>query len=265
MIELWRDIERDAREAASYAVHRCAENLLSVEVVAAHVLEEWYAQVHGEEEPTQKLLRRIALRYCSRRLYLACCSLDAHTRNCAFDNLQRYLAQSLNRSNYARSLAEYAGAAEDIVQQTLADLHRLFTQRPPRGPDDPAAFLKWGQTILLHNAHSFIERAKREAAISLEAQTEAYLEQNTLDEPRDHVEEFFSEELKETLKSAILSLKNPRYRHVLIGIFLAGMEEHELASSMGVQVQDIYLWRHRGLKALRSNQDVVEARQLWLS
>ncbi len=90
------------------------------------------------------------------------------------------------------------------------------------------------------------------------------MEQNALEEHPDCVEEFFTKELQRILKHAILSLRNPRYRQVLIGIFLAGMEEHELASSMGVPVQDIYLWRHRALKALRSNQEVVEALHLWL-
>jgi len=262
MINRGVNLERNLREAADYAVQRCAQNLVSVEAVAAHVMAEWFTQAKSSEEPSTELLRRLALRYCSRRLYLSCCSRDPQVRNCAFENLRRYLQQSLNRSNYAQSLE--GNAAEDVLQQTLADLHRLFMLRPPGGPDDPAAFLKWAQTILLHTAHSFIERAKREADISLEAQSEAYLEQNALEEHADCVEEFFTKELQRILKHAILSLRNPRYRQVLIGIFLAGMEEHELASSMGVPVQAIYLWRHRALKALRSNQEVVEALHLWL-
>lgn len=262
MINRGVNLERNLLEAADYAVHRCAQSLLSVEDVAAHVIAEWHSQAKIGEEPSPELLRRLALRYCSRRLYLSCCSRDPQVRNCAFENLRRYLQQSLSRSNYAQSLE--GNAAEDVLQQTLAELHRLFMQRPLSGPDDPAAFLKWAQTILLHHAHSFIERAKREAAVSLEAQTEAYMEQNALDERPDCVEEFFTKELQHILKHAILSLRNPRYRQVLIGIFLAGMEEQELASSMGVAVQDIYLWRHRALKALRSNQEVVEALHLWL-
>src|SRR5579864_7857911 len=216
MLERRGDLEQKVREAAEYAIHQCIQNLLPVEVVAEHVMEEWLGQAKSQEEPSLELLRRLALRYCSRRLYMACCSSDEQTRDYAFDNLRRYLQQSLSRSRYARALSE--NAAEDVLQQTLTDLHRLFTQRPPGGPDDPAAFLKWAQTILLHNAHAFLQRSKREAAISLEAQTEAYLDQFTLDGRPDQVEELLSRELQQLLKSAILSLKNPRYRLVLICI-----------------------------------------------
>jgi RNA polymerase sigma factor (sigma-70 family) len=263
MLERSGDLERNAREAAEYAVQRCARNLLQLEVVAAHVRNAWRTQARGQDEPPIELLRRMALRYCSRRLYLSCCSLDARERDRAFDNLRRYLQQSLERSNYAPSLA--GNAFEDVLQQTLIELHRLFTQRPPGGPDDPAAFLKWAQTILLRNAHTLIERAKREENVSLDSLTETYTEQNSIVVRQNQIEKVFTRELQDQLKHAILALENPRYRLVLAGIFLAGMEESELALAMGVQAQDIYLWRHRALKALRSNREVVEALQPWLS
>jgi RNA polymerase sigma factor (sigma-70 family) len=253
-------LEDSAREAAAYAVNRCARGLLPVEMVAVHVRDEWLAQAWGREEPSVEMLRRMALRYCSRRLYLSCCSLDAEERDCAFHNLRHYLQDSLSRSIYAHSLTP--DAAEDVLQQTLAHLHRLFTRQPPAGPDDPAAFLKWTHTILLHTAHTFVEQARHD--ISLEAQSEAYLEQNALDEPSDQIEEIYTRELQRLLRRAILSLKNPRYRLVLAGLFLAGMEESELASALGVQAQDIYLWRHRALKALRSNREIVESLHPWL-
>src|SRR5713101_6519678 len=59
-------------------------------------------------------------------------------------------------------------------------------------------------------------------------------------------------------------LSNKRYRQVLFGTYLAGMDERELATLLGVQVQEVYLWRHRALKALRSNRKVAEALRLWL-
>ena len=66
------------------------------------------------------------------------------------------------------------------------------------------------------------------------------------------------------LSNAILSLSNKRYRQVLSGIYLAGMDERELATLLDAQVQDVYLWRCRALKALRSNRKVVEDLQIWL-
>lgn len=264
MNERRRTLEQHAREAAGYAILLCAQNLLTVDTVAAHIMDEWLAQAQGQEEPTLELLRRMSLRFCSRHLYQSCRSPDAQTRNWAFENLRSYLQRSLNRSpTYAQLLTAHAITAEDVLQLTLTELLRRFMQRPPGGPDDPAAFLKWAQTILLHNAYRLIEQAKREEVISLEAQTEAYMEQTSAGRRPDYTEEFFTKELQQILKNAILSLKNPRYRHVLIG-FLVGTEEHELASSMGVRVQDIYLWRHRALKALRRNEELVEAHRLWL-
>jgi DNA-directed RNA polymerase specialized sigma24 family protein len=263
MIERRRTLEQHAREAASFAIQLCAQNLLSVDTVAAQTIDEWLAQAEAQEEPSLELLRRMSVRFCSRHLYQSCCSCEVQRRNRAFENLRSYLQRSLNRSTkYAQLLAAHAIAAEDVLQLTLAELHRRFTQRPPAGPDDPSAFLKWAQTILFHNAYHFIEQVKREEAISLEAQTEAYVQRTAVDRRPDHTEEFCTKELQQILENAILSLKNPRYRHVLIG-FLVGKEEHELALSMGVRVQDIYLWRHRALKALRSNKEVVEAHRLW--
>lgn len=261
------DLQHGARNAAELAIARCARELLSVAVVTAHVIEEWRtqaAQAQDQQMPTQELLNRIALRYCSRRLYLACCSLDPDTRNCAFENLERYLKHSLACSRYAQSLAEHANASEDVVQQTLAELHRLISLHPAKGPDDPAAFLKWAQTILIHNAHNLLESRKREMSISLDAQTEAFLDAHVEGEYIDHSVIIEAKELQEIIKHAMLSLRNPRYRLVLAGTFLAELDEAELASIMGVQIQDIYLWRHRALKALRSNREVVEALRQWL-
>jgi RNA polymerase sigma factor (sigma-70 family) len=264
MIERYGNLETYTREAAVYAIHRCAQNLVSVDDVTSYVINEWRSQAKDQEGPPHKLLKRLALRYCSSCLYLSCCSLDPQVRNFAFDNLRRFLQRALERSSYAKSLANYASAAEDVLQLTLADLHRLLRRHPPGGPDDPAAFLRWSQTILLHHACTFLERAKREATISLEAQTESYLELNARDELPEQIEAIFTRELQQILLNAIRSLRNPRYRHVLIAMFMAGMEEQELAASMGAQVQEIYLWRHRALKALRKNREVAEALQLWL-
>jgi RNA polymerase sigma factor (sigma-70 family) len=207
----------------------------------------------------------MALRFCSRTLYQSCCSPYEETRNCAFENLYRYLAQHLQHSLYAPLLIKSEGAAEDVLQMALTIVQKACMQNPPAGPDDPAAFLKWTMTILIRQAYAFVTKMEQDPATSLEAQFEVFntdgLEDARNYDPDAH---FDLQELQQALKNAILSLSNKRYRQVLFGTYLAGMEERELATLLGAQVQEVYLWRCRALKALRSNRKVVEALRLWL-
>lgn len=264
------DIEPYVQSAAEMAIRRCAQELVSAAVLAAQVREEWereglsHRQEQEEGQSRQKLLNRIALRSCSRILFQACCSPDTDTHNCAFDNLRRYLTRSLQHSPYAERLAQLEDAAEDVLQATLAILQKDCTAQPARGPDDPAAFLKWALVILDRQAYALIKKAEQEPAISLDAEYEFCKEglKNTgEDDPEAYVE---MQELQQMLSNAILSLSNTRYRQVLYGTFLVGMDERELATLLGAQIQDVYLWRYRALKALRSNRKVVEALRPWL-
>ena len=264
MTEPCGDLEQCIRSAAELAIRRCAQGLLTVETLSARTREEWKALPYQEGQPSQTLLNRIALRHCSRTLYLACCSLHAETRDCAFENLYRYLTHSLQHSKFAPSLIQYEGAAEDVLLQTLAIVQSACASYPPAGPDDPAAFLKWTMTILFRQAYAFVTKTALEPIVSLDAQHEAYIEKLEAQQEYDPEAQFDLQELQHALKNAILSLSNERYRQVLIGTFLAGMDERELAALLGVQVQDVYLWRYRALKALRSNRKVVEALRLWL-
>jgi RNA polymerase sigma factor (sigma-70 family) len=206
----------------------------------------------------------MALRLCSRALFQACCSPDADTRNCAFDNLRRYLIRSLQRAPYAEQLAQLEDAAEDVLQATLAILQKDCAFHPPRGPDDTAAFLKWSLTIMDRQAYAHIKKAEQEQALSLEADYEIFGERLENAGGNNPEVRFEMQELQQTLSNAILTLSNPRYRQVLIGTFLAGMEERELAALLCVQLQDVYLWRCRALKALRSNRKVVADLEIWL-
>ncbi len=261
------DLESCIRSAAELAIRRCAQGLLTVETLSARTREEWEALPSlpfQEDYPPQKLLNRIALRHCSRRLYQACCSPDVETHNCAFENLYRYLTQKLQYSPYAPTLVRYEGAAADVLQQALAIVQNACAYHPPNGPDDPAAFLKWTMTILFRQAYAFASKIVQEPAVSLDAQYEAFTEKLEARQDYDPEAQFDSQELQEALKNAILSLSNKRYRQVLSGTYLAGMDERELATLLGVHVQDVYLWRYRALKALRSNRKVVEALRLWL-
>jgi RNA polymerase sigma factor (sigma-70 family) len=264
MAGLGGDLEQCIRSAAELAIRRCAQGLLTIETLSPRTREEWEALPYQEDQPSQKLLNRIALRHCSRTLYQACCSADAETRNCAFENLYRHLTRSLQHSKFGPSLAQQEGAAQDVLQQTLEIVQNACASHLPGGPDDPAAFLKWTMTILFRQAYASVTKTALEPTVSLDAQYEVYEEKLDAQHNYDPEARFDSQELQQTLRHAILSLSNERYRQVLFGTYLAGMDERELATLLGVQAQDIYLWRYRALKALRGNQKVLEALRLWL-
>jgi RNA polymerase sigma factor (sigma-70 family) len=169
----------------------------------------------------------------------------------------------LRYSGYATTLQEYENASEDVLHQTLEELHLALTRNPSAGPDDPATFLKWAQTALIRHAHVFVQKCKSNRCASLEAQQET-LAEKIVDEHADDPQEcVIHQELQQTLKDAILSLRNPRYQKVLLCTYLGGMDESDLASCLKVQVQEVYMWRHRALKALRKNPHVIQALQSW--
>lgn len=265
MIERGRDdLEQCICNVAERVIQRCARGLISVEVLAEQVKREWQALRIGEDRPSQQLLTRMALRICSRELHAAWNSSQPERRNLAFDNLRRYLDSSLRQAYYAKLLELHADVVEDVLHQTLTNLFLALNRNPPAGPDDPAAFLKWTQTILLRHAYTVLQKSQRESRVSLDAQPEAFIEQLVDGQNDDPQEQVLRKELQQALKNAILSLRNPRYRQVLVCIYLAGMDESELAHHMQVQVQDVYLWRHRALKALRSRPEVMQVLRPWL-
>jgi RNA polymerase sigma factor (sigma-70 family) len=182
----------------------------------------------------------------------------------AFENLRRYLEFSLTHSRYAQQLAQIPHAIDDVLNQTLEELHQMLLRSSAAGPDDPAAFLKWTQTIVLRQAYAFLQKNEREQHVSLDNQPDRFSEQLIDSNNTDPQEQIVRKELQEALKNAILSLKNPHYRDVLVGTYLAGMDDSELAAHLGVQVQDVYMWRHRALKTLRSMPEVIQALRPWL-
>lgn len=220
-------------------------------------LEQTYSRDEYFSSPTW--LTRLAQRICSRELCKAWYSTDTTIRNYAFDNLRRYLAWSLQHSHYIEPLLQYTGALEDVLHQTLETLHRMQKREQYAGPDDPATFLKWTQTIVVRQARVFLLRCQRDHCLSLEAQmelmTDRFVDKSNTD-PLDYV---LAQELHQTLDKAIASMRNQRYREVLVSTYLMGMEERELAIHLKVPVQDIYLWRHRALNALRKRPEVVQA------
>ncbi len=257
MSRLNEEIVLSASAIAEQAIQQYAQGILAVSALTTQMYCEVKEQGVGEVASQQKVLKRIAQRICSRALYEAWCSSDIEIQNCAFGNLRRYLERSLLQSSYAHSLQEYAYAIEDVLHQTLEVLSTLAAQKPCAGPDDSAAFLKWTQTILIRQAHVFLERYKRDACLSLEAQAELFAEQFVDTHNGDPLDELLLQEVQKTVVAALLSLRNPRYRQVLLTTYVMGLDEREVAKQLGVEVQDVYLWRHRGLRALRKQAEVM--------
>ncbi len=240
------------------AIQQYAQGILAVTTLATQICHEVEEQGVSENVPLQKALKRIAQRICSRALYEAWCSRNIGIRNCAFGNLRRYLERSLLHSSYAHALQMYANALEDVLHQTLEVLSTLATQKPCAGPDDPAAFLKWTQTILLRQARVSLERYKRDACLSLEAHAELFSEQFVDTHNGDPLDEVLSQEVQKTVVTTLLSLRNPRYRQVLLATYIMGLDEREVAKQLGVKAQEVYMWRHRALKALRQQAEVIQ-------
>ncbi len=264
MSEQGDDLECSICHAATRGVQCYAQGILSVEVLAERIMREWEERRTGDDVPTQELLMRMAQRICSRELYVAWCSPEQERRDRAFENLKRYLGNSLQHLSYAKGLKLHLNEMEDVLQQTLSNLFLILNRNPAAGPNDPATFLKWTQTILIRNTYGYLQKARSESRLSLEAQPETVIEPLIDRHNADPQEQVLQKELQDALKNAILSLRNPRYRQVLIYTYLAGMDESELACHLQVQVQDVYLWRHRAIKALRSRPEVMQALRPWL-
>lgn len=257
MIDWSEDVCVEIRHVAEQSVNRYGQGILAVMEVAERIEQEWDRRRGAEEHPSHALLVRIAQRICSRELYVAWRSPERALRECAFENLRRYLAFTLQQCGYAAALSRYEDAKEDVLHQTLEELHRMVL-RGSGGPDDPSAFLKWVQTIGIRQAHSYLQKCQRDTCVSLDEQVETNAEQfidMVEKNPQEYVEEG---ELHQTLKDAILSLRNLRYQQVLIYTYLIEMDERELAERLRVQVQDVYMWRHRALKALRGNAVLMQ-------
>ena len=264
MFEQGDELEQRFCDAANSAIQRYARGILSVEVLIVRMRQEWEERQIGNDIPSQELLTRLAQRICSRELYAAWCSPEQECCDRAFENLRRYLESSLRHLSFAKGLELPVDQIEDILQLTMSSLVLARNRNPPAGPSDPAAFLKWTQTILIRTLFACLQKSRSESCLSLEAQPQAVVEQLVDSRNQDPQEQVLQGELQHILKNAILSLRNPRYRQVLICTFLAGMDEGELACYLQVEVQDIYLWRHRALKALRSRPEVMQALRPWL-
>lgn len=268
MIEKSDDLWSQITTVASQVIGWCAQEILTVDALREQMLQEWRTIREGEDQPTQRLLTRMALRICSSALCAAWRSAQPDMRNRACDNLWRYLYRFLQNSKYAQSLWQDVHATEDILQEVLKELYAAVKRNPGAGPDDPASFLKYAQVAALHHAHAYVQKLRQQIqCLSLEDMEEYQQEEcvEILMEKREYNPQQYAEyyELQQILKDVILTLRNRRYQQVLIYTYFAGMTEHELASYLGVSVQEIYMWRHRALQALRNKSEIIEVLRLY--
>ncbi len=244
--------------SAERAIQQYAQGLISVEKLTTLILNEGDVQSTDGNIFCEKIFRRVAQRICSCILYEAWLSSDAERQNLAFLNLRHYLEELLLHSSYARRLQIYTYAIEDVVHSTLEILSTQATQKNGGGPDNPAAFLKWTKTILLRQAHLFLERDVQHTCLSLDEHVELFAEQFIDTQNSDPLHKVLAQEVQQTLIDSLYSLRNPRYRQVLLATYLMDIDEQEVARRMHVAVQDVYLWRHRGLKALRHQPEILQ-------
>jgi RNA polymerase sigma factor (sigma-70 family) len=231
--------------------------IISVQGLAEQLACQWKEHGGGEEQAVS-LLRRMALGVCSRATCEAWRSGEAERRERAFEVMRSYLHRMLLRARYTSIFQHDPHTLDDILSQTLETLFVMLRDNAEAGPTNPTAFLDWIHTILKRNIYACLKRRQQDSFLSLEEQFEELAEQ-WVDQQHDPIAQVLHEELQQALKAAILSLRNPRYKQVLWYSFLAGMDESELASRLHVPAAKIALWKHRALKMLRGNKEIVQA------
>ena len=254
--ELWSKTRRVAEKAVCYYAH----GVVAVDTLVEQMVREWEARCDVDDQPSEQHLLRVAQRLCSCMLYKAWRSDEPDMRNRAFEAMRDYLRYRLH-TRYAAFCEHNACAVDDILHQTLETLHLMLTRDVDAGPDEPAAFLKWLETILMRKVYAHLQKSGRDPSFSLEARAEDFVEPEDQRNP-DPLNGVLQEELQQAVRDAILSLRNPHYKDVLWYGFLGGMDENELANHLHASIGDIYLWRHRALKALRKNEQVMQELRL---
>ncbi len=262
MIELPGDLETAWREAAEEAIQNYALDIVAVEELVERMQQEWRQREGQDAQPTYKVLKRIAQRYCSLALCMAWQSADPQTHEYAASNLRRYLYASLQRTWCADALRYREDLLEDILHESLEELQEGYSKGTNAVPRDPAAFLRWAQTILLRQAYAFVGKVQRDTHLSLDEQLETvvvdyerYASRPDYEyKPDEYVEQ---RELRQALNDAILSLQNHKYRNVVLYLYHIGLDEQELSELLGVSRQTIYLWKFRAFQELRKKPELI--------
>lgn len=247
--------------AAIYAVAEeiidLYSGIISQQTLVERLSVEWATQPDGAGKLAPALLKRMALGLCSQVTCEAWRSGEPDRRERAFEVMRGYLHRKLLRTRYTDIFQRNPHALDDILSQTLETLYLMLKDDASAGPANPTAFLDWIHTILKRKVWAYVKKQQQDSSLSLDEQFEEFAEQ-WVDQRHDPIDHVLREELRMALKKAILSLRNPRYKQVLWYSFLAGMDEGELASRLHVPAGKVALWKHRALKSLRSNKEVMQ-------
>jgi DNA-directed RNA polymerase specialized sigma24 family protein len=252
MTEMLSEAQEMFDQLAERMIQRYARGLLTVDWLAAQLVQQSQRDGFSEIESDWHAVEILAQTLCSQTLCEGCLSSEAGVCNLAFENLERYLAETLTYSSAAAGLRAQ-GLDCEVLQLTLLEIWSTF-QRRGAGPERPAAFLKWAKVILFRQLSHYLGQLQHSVWLSLETQPEPVLEALVDLSDVDPLDTVVQEEERKELKEAILALKNRQYQEVLLSTLFAGLEERELAARWQVRVQDIYLWRCRALKALRKHK-----------
>ncbi len=263
MLELSSNLRSSIRPVAERLVQQCGQGILTVEQLTEQIAQDWEVRYMHEDDPSLSELTRIGQRICSLALYAAWRSTDRRHRDCAFANLKRYLEGALQYLLYEKSLQQCTDAYEEVLQQTLLELHVNLVCHSSPGPTDPAAFLGWAKSILVHQTSAFFRgKRRRDICDTIEVHSAEECTDNGNHDPESHVLEG---EFQQAVRNAIGLLRKQHYQQVILYIHLGGMKPSEVAHHLQVREQDIYVWHSRALKALRNNPEVKKALQPWLA
>lgn len=266
MIEQGIGLMSHIDKVVGQCVQEYAEGLLTLDVMRAQLLHEWWKEREKSAENSEvdaDLLLKLALEICSSALYAAWSSKDKNLRNRAYENMRRYLERILRSCRYTNKLLAHSGAIDEVLNQTLFELFYNFERNPAARPKVPTAFIRWTQGAALHQAHAFVYKQLKSRDDSLEAEEEQFGERLIDEQHADPEEAVIAHQLLQALKQAILSLSNPSYRQVLLSLYLEGIEEKELANIIGVPAKEIYVWKFRALRALRKKPEIELMRNTW--
>lgn len=261
MEEINGDKDESITNIAKRMVEQYARGLLSAAMLEELIQQEFHKEQsyrEGEEYITQHTYRRIAQRMCSRVLCAAWLSPDVELRERAFDNIRCYLEVTLKRSSHVAQWPHTMHSLEDVLHQSLETLYKLRNRGSggPSGPDDPDRFIKWTQTIALRQAYAFAKNTEPINVVSLDQMSELFPEQYV--EKSEPLNAVLSQEREDIVARAILSLRNPHYRSVIFYTYFLELDGAQIAKLMGVQVQEVYMWRRRALQALGKHPEIIQ-------
>lgn len=263
MIDRRRGILLQMQDVAVQTIFRYARGILTVEDLKVQLWREWQKRDVEEMRLQNDVLTRLAQSICSRALCAAWRSKQPEVRNCAFENIHRYLDYSLRHSKYVVALEKHPEAIDDILNQTLLEFCVSLERNALAGPRDPTTFIKWTQVAVFRKAGDYLRGRVASSELSLDEEKEEYAERLIDERNQNPEQEVISYQLQQALKDVILSLRNPLYRQVLLQTYLGGVEEKELAKRLGLAPQEIYLCRFRALRALKKHPEIQRIRRIW--